>query len=262
MDRFALIKWYLDCVDDNGRSAIVYSSALIWGPARVSWHGISLHEPGREAIHRSSLASIPQPEWQGAGLVWRAPPLGCTVVCTPAQPPVSRRLIDLPDGAVDWTCEVPAASVAVALAGRPTLAGRGYAERVEMTVLPWRLPIDQLRWGRWISDDGGRSLIWIDWTGPLPRTDVFLHGQPQAGPTVFDDRIEADGQSLGLSDRRTLHSRPLASALAGLAHVLSMLPSSWCGVEDTKRVSRARLDRPGAPPTAGWCIDEVVRFPR
>jgi hypothetical protein len=262
MGAFALVKWYLDCVDDDGRSAILYSSTLTWGPASVSWHGISLHEPGRAAVHRSSLASIPLPERQGADLVWRAPPLGCTVVCTPALAPIARRLIDRPEGAVDWRCEMPAASIAVALPDRPTLAGHGYAERLEMTVLPWRLPIDELRWGRWISDDGGRSLVWIDWTGPQPRTDVYLDGQPRAGATVARDRVETGGASLDLSDRRALHSRPVASALNGLSPILSRLPSAWRRVEDAKWISRARLRCPGAPAEGGWCIDEVVRFPR
>jgi hypothetical protein len=183
-------------------------------------------------------------------------------VCTPALEPVSRRLIDLPEGAVDWRCEAPAASVTVTLPDRPALTGRGYAERLEMTLLPWRLPIDELRWGRWISDDGSRSLVWIDWTGPQPRTDVYVDGQLQSGATVTRDRVEAGGVSLLLSDRRVLHSRSVASALAGLAPVLSRLPSAWLRVEDAKWLSRARVHRSGAPTEAGWCIDEVVRFPR
>jgi hypothetical protein len=262
MDRFALVKWYLDCVDDDGRSAVVYSSTLTWGPARVNWHAVSLHEPGRAAVHHSSLASMPLPGWQRAGLIWHARPLGCAVRCGPTLAPFSRRLLERPDGAVDWHCEVPAASVTVSVADRPAVVGRGYAERLEMSLLPWRLPIEELRWGRWIADAGDRSLVWIDWKGSRPRTDVYLDGQPQADAGVFDERVEAGGVSLGLSDRRTLHSRPLGSALAGLAQVLSMLPASWRGVEDAKAVSRARLNRPGAPAEDGWCIDELVRFPR
>jgi hypothetical protein len=183
-------------------------------------------------------------------------------LCAPTLPPLSRRLIDLPDGAVDWRCEVPAATVAVTLQDRPSLSGRGYAECLEMTLPPWRLPIDELRWGRWVSDDGGRSLVWIDWKGQQPRTDVYLDGRPQAAATVADDRIQAGDVSLALSERRTLHSRSLASALAGLAPVLSLLPASWRGVEDTKWISRACVNRPGTPAEQGWCIDELVRFPR
>jgi hypothetical protein len=262
MRPFALVKWYLDCVADDGRSAILYSSTLAWGPVRASWHSLALHEPGRKAIHRSSLESIPLPEHRATGLVWDASPLGCTVLCTPALAPISRRLIDLADGAVDWRCEVPAGSVALALPDRPTLTGRGYAERLEVTLPPWRLPIDELRWGRWISDSGSQSLVWIDWAGPRPRTDVYLNGQPRAGGTVVHHRVEARDVSLGLSGRRVLHSRPLSSGLAGLAAILAMLPPAWRGVEDTKWISRAQLHSLDAPAEAGWCIDEFVRFPQ
>jgi hypothetical protein len=262
MDRFALVKWYLDCVDDDGRSAIVYSSTLTWGPARVNWHAVTLHEPGGDAVHRSSLASVNLPERRGGGLVWDAPHLGCTVECAPALAPFARRLIDLPDGVVDWRCEVPAARVVVTLPNRPVLAGRGYAERLETTVPPWQLPIDELRWGRWVSDAGSRSVVWVDWKGPHARTDVHVDGRPQGSAVVLDNRVESDGVSLELSDRRALQSRPLSSALAGLSHVLSLAPAAWRGVEDTKWISRARLDRSGAPPEEGWCINELVRFPR
>jgi hypothetical protein len=41
-----------------------------------------------------------------------------------------------------------------------------------------------------------------------------------------------------------------------------MLPASWLDVEDTKWISRARLDGPEGAADDGWCIDELVRFPR
>jgi len=262
MDRFALTKWYLDCVDGDGRSAIVYSSALTWGPAKMAWHGVSIHDPARPAVHRASLASMPLPARAGADLVWNAHPLGCSVECHATLAPFSRRLLERPEGLVDWECEAPAANMQIALEDMPALRGAGYAERLVMSMPPWRLPIEELRWGRWISDGAGRSLVWIDWRGTRPRTDVYLDGQPHAPAAVADDHVQAGDALLVLSDRRTLHSRSLDTALAGLGPVLALLPSSWRAVEDTKWISRARLERPGTQAEQGWCIDELVRFPR
>jgi hypothetical protein len=262
MDRFALTKWYLDSVDAGGRSAILYSTAIAWGRARVGWHGVSICEPDQRAAHRGSVRPMPLPEREADRLVWRADPLGCMVVCTPNVPPFARRLLDRADGVLDWRCEAPAARVDVTLTDAPPLCGAGYAECLSLTFLPSRLPIDEMRWGRWVSDDATRSLVWIDWKGPHPRTDVYLDGRSEPSPVVGDRDVQAGGVRLTMAPRRPLYSRSLGSALAGLSPVLTLLPASWRELEDAKWICRARLDGPGGRTDDGWCIDEVVRFPR
>ena len=64
--------------------------------------------------------------------------------------------------------EAPAAEVSVSLRGFAPLRGTGYAERILITIPPWRLPIRELRWGRWIGEAASRSVVWIDWRGESP----------------------------------------------------------------------------------------------
>jgi hypothetical protein len=262
MDRFALTKWYVDAVDARGRAAILYSTALCWGSARVGWHGLSVCEPDGGVSHRTSVGPMPLPSRAGGRLAWRADSLGCAVNCAPTVPSFAERLLDRTDGVVEWRCEAPAATVDVSLADAAPLSGAGYAERVTLTCPPWRLPIEELRWGRWVSDDGSRSLVWIDWRGPVPRTDVFLDGKPQASPAVAEGEVRAGEVRLAPASRRPLYSRSVGSALAGLGPLLSMLPASWLDVEDAKWIGRARLDGPDGVIDEGWYIDERVRFPR
>ena len=262
MDRFVLTKWYLDSVDAGGRSAVLYSTALTWGRARVGWHGVSICEADQRVTHRASVRPTPLPERDGDRLAWRADPLGCAVDCRPSVPPFALRLLDRDDGCLEWRCEAPAARVDVTLADAPSLFGVGYAECLSLTFLPWRLPIDEMRWGRWVSDDGARSLVWIDWKGPHPRTDAYLDGRPEPAPVVGDRDVQAGGVRLAMAPRRRLYSRSLGSALAGLGPVLKLLPASWRELEDAKWICRARLDEPGGRTNDGWCIDEVVRIPR
>jgi hypothetical protein len=262
MDRFVLTKWYLDSVDAAGRSAILYSTALTWGRARVGWHGVSVCGPDQRIAHRVSVKPLPLPQRDGDRLVWYAAPLGCAVACTPNQPPFGQRMLDRADGVLEWRCEAPAAQVDITLADAPPLLGTGYVECLSLTFLPWRLPIEDMRWGRWVSDDGKRSLVWIDWKGPQPRTDVYLDGRAEPSPIVGDGEVQAGDVRLTLAARRQLYSRSLGSALAGLGSVLKLLPASWLELEDTKCVCRARLDGPGGMAEDGWCIDELVRFPR
>jgi hypothetical protein len=262
MDRFVLTKWYLDSVDAGGRSAILYATALTWGRARVGWHGVSICEPDKPVAHRASVKPMPLPVRDGDRLAWRADPLGCTVNCTPSVSPFALRLLDRADGVLDWRCEAPAARMEITLSDAPPLLGVGYAECLSLTFLPWRLPIDEMRWGRWVSADGTRSLVWIDWKGPLPRTDVYLDGRPEPSPVVGDRDVQAGGVRLTMAPRRPLYSRSLGSALAGLGPLLKLLPASWRELEDEKSICRARLDGPSGRADDGWCIDEVVRFPR
>jgi hypothetical protein len=262
MDRFVLTKWYLDSVDTGGRSAILYSTILSWGRARVAWHSVSICEPDERVAHRVTFKPLPVPERDGDHLAWCADSLGCTVACTPNLPPFAHRLLEEPDGVLDWRCEAPAARVNVNLADAPPLFGFGYVERLSLTLLPWRLPIDEMRWGRWVSDDGTRSLVWIDWKGPHPRSDAYLDGRPERSSVVGDREVRAGDVRLTLATRRPLYSRSLGSELAGLGPVLNLLPASWRDLEDAKWICRARLDGPGGRTDDGWCIDETVRFPR
>ncbi len=262
MDRFVLTKWYLDSVDAGGRAAILYSTALRWGGASVGWHGVSICDPDRPVTHRASVKSMPLPERNSDGVSWRATPLGCAVNCRPTVSPFGQRLLDRADGVLEWRCEAPAARVDVTLTDAPPLSGIGYAECLSLTVLPWRLAIEDMRWGRWVSDDGARSLVWIDWTGPNPRTEAYLDGRPEPSAVVSDRHVQAGGERLTLAPRRQLFSRSLGSALAALGPLLKLLPASWRDLEDAKRICRGRLDGPGGRAADGWCIDEVVRFPR
>ena len=262
MDRFVLTKWYLDSVDAGGRSAILYSTELNWGRARVGWHGVSICGSDQGAAHRVSFKPMPLPRRDGERLAWCADPLGCTVTCTPSVSRFSQRLLERADGVLEWRCEAPAARVDVTLADAPPLLGFGYVECLSLTLLPWRLPIEEMRWGRWVSDDGRRSLVWIDWKGPHPRTDAYLDGRPVPSPAVGDREVHAGGVRLTLAPRGLLYSRSLGSALAGLGPVLKLLPASWLDLEDAKWICRAQLEGPGAEADEGWCIDELVRFPR
>ena len=67
--------------------------------------------------------------------------------------------------------------------------GTGYAERLELSIRPWRLPIRELRWGRFVSE--GASMAWIDWQGADPTEVIRALGyEPgkEESPDVTEDR--------------------------------------------------------------------------
>ena len=220
-----------------------------------------LHEPGSHPLSRSSFSRVAEPEVRGGLITWRADALGCSITGQAEQAPFGVRLLDRDDGTVDWQCQACPAQMQVTMSDGTVLSGLGYAERLTLSLPPWRLPIDELRWGRWIAADGGRSLVWIDWRGVQPLTAVFVDGVRQGAATVDDDRITAADAILVLTNQRTLHRRALRDVIGAVGPLARVFPTSWLDVEDCKWMSLGTLQVAGARPESGWAIHEHVRFP-
>ena len=219
---FDLRKWYLDCVDADGNAAIAYSARLRW--RRLSLHYRTIAVNGVE--HRCSALS------------WRQ-----SVSMEASVPPIRRRLYDGADGFVDWSCEMPRAKARIG-----EVRGDGYAELLHMTVPPWKLPIDELRWGRFIG--GESSMVWIVWIGAMPRQWVFRDGVelPVAGCQLPEFSTGNGQPATGnvLVDRRIGDAVPLLKWLLP-RRIRRARERKWCG--------RARVGG-----VEGWTIHEIVSF--
>ncbi|HSK10650.1 MAG TPA: hypothetical protein VK911_13810 [Vicinamibacterales bacterium] len=267
LDAFSLTKWYLDVVDDEGRSAIAYWSEIAWGPLSLGWESVSLRGASGPAVHRSRPARSAAPCRAAGQIAWESGALGCRVTCDPWCPSFRARLLDIPGGVLDWCCEVPGGQATADAGDGCVVRGTGYAERLVLTLLPWRLPISELRWGRWISPATRRSIVWIGWRGDHPLTLVLDCGEP-AEAAVVDDGVVRFGSAraggagvLRLDRPETLHARRLSDILQGVRPLSRRLPRAWQAVEDRKTRSRGVLNAGQAAPDTGWAIHELVRFP-
>ena len=184
---FSLTKWYLDCVDADGRVAIAYWTEVAWRRLAICWHSLAVYNPGSAPLERSSAKAAPAPTSVDGTITWNADQLCCRLTCHSRVPILTRRLLNDRVGAVDWRCESARVDMVIACDGREILRGQGYAECLNMTLLPWQLPIDTLRWGRWLSSSSDRSLVWIDWCGPHPLTAIVLDGAWQQTGVVGDE---------------------------------------------------------------------------
>jgi len=257
----ALTKWYVDCVDAAGRSAIVYWSALSWRGLQLSVHNLALHEPGVPARYWGGFSRAPEPEVRGGTLTWRPGAPGWSLTGHALGRPFGLRLFERDEGAVDWQCEACPLRLEITLPEGRSLSGLGYAERLTLGLAPWALPIDELRWGRWIADTGESSMVWIDWRGSHPLTVIFVDGSQTTAGAVGDDRVDAGAWRLALSIPRLLHHRAIRDVVGDAGPLAHLLPEAWLDVQDRKWMSRGTLEAAGAPPATGWAIHEVVRFP-
>lgn len=258
---FRLAKWYIDCAGDDGRTAIGYRASLGWRGLSIDWQAVTVYEPGDEPVHRSSLAGGAAPSREGGRLRWRPSALGCAFDLDVRRPPLARRLFETGAGFVDWRCDAPVAFVEVELESGPPVRGTGYAEELTLTIPPWRLPIRELRWGRWMDPAAERSVVWIDWTGrAVKRTHVFVDGAIAPEASVDDACIRTPMATLTLASSSTLRGLALADVIRGVPALRAIAPSSLLALRDTKWSSLGTLRRPGAPPLHGRAIHERVTF--
>lgn len=267
---FRLSKWYLDCVAADGETVIAYVADLGWSGLALRYTSVLDHRGGETRVSRS-LRGYESPAADGDTLTWSSTPLGVHGVWRAIVPPVEEAILASADGSVAWRCVQPASLVALRVAdgeGGPPRAvnGLGYAEELTLTIPPWRMPIQELHWGRFVSalDDAGEhaSLVWIDWRGPHAAR-VVCFGGARVEAEVSAERVAlSGGTTLSLDRRDVLREGAIgATVLAAIPQLSANLPGRILGVHERKWRSRGVLERPGRSPVEGWAIHEVVRWP-
>ncbi|MFO0827123.1 MAG: hypothetical protein U0572_03150 [Phycisphaerales bacterium] len=257
---FHLLKRYVDVVDAAGSVAIGYWARLRWGPLRLGFASVDIDADGVRT-GTSALGSSPPPIRSGSSVTWNSPRLGLRGAWSEAAAGTDRTLFARGDRAVRWECWAPRASATLVVGDR-TLVGSGYVEEIELTIEPWRLPIDELRWGRFATRE--RSVVWIEWKGPRPLRLVLVDGAERSGSEIHGDAIRWSGGQLRLAEQRTLRDAPLAGgALAAVPKLLRSAPASILAAHETKWLARASLIEDATSASAdGFALHEVVRFAR
>jgi len=254
-------KWYMDCVSEAGDVLVGYSTLIKWRNLTKGVSSTLEHTEATGSRTRVSMRGFQPPELDENTLRWRSRPLGVDGEWVADEAPVKKRLLDADEGFIDWSCYQPRARVRIARSdSRQVIEGLGYVEHLRMTVRPWELPIEELRWGRFVA--AGQSLVWIEWRGPRPLTVAFRNGLPVEVSAVSDKELALeDGVRLQLEDRLVLREGPLVSTVFSETPLLrSLLPDKMLKTYECKWRSRGRLSCPRQEESRGWVIHEVVRW--
>jgi hypothetical protein len=253
MAGFELSKWYLDCVTDCGDASIAYTGMLHWGPVRL--HYASLLESTAGCVRTAhSLRPQAEPIVDHCSLRWRALKIDAEWQAGAAG--VRETIFASAAGSVEWHCLMPRADARI-----NSRSGLGYAEHLNMTIAPWKLPIRTLRWGRFATPSDW--IVWIDWLGEFTRRIVYRNGQMAATTLLDDGEIEfRDGARLLMDRSLVLREGPLgATVLSVIPGVRDTFPARLLRINECKWRSRARFERPGASPVEAWAIHERVDWP-
>jgi hypothetical protein len=250
---FVLEKWYLDVVTDEGDAAILYCATLGWRGLRLEYGSVLTLEGG-QAQQQSSLGSY-SVQSDDAQISAAIPHLKSFGQWQQRSTPYSQTVYQDGSGEVRWECLQPCSEVEVCVGAR-LLAGRGYAERLTLTLPPWKLPLMQLRWGRYVAAEG--SCVWIDWQGPYTNRIALVNGERRALRKATETDVEMDGAHLAMCDGQQLRAGRLGeTVLPSLPSLASLVPLAMLGVTERKWRSRGELVQAGQR-SNGWAIHEVV----
>ena len=255
---FRLDKWYGDCVTAGGDVLIVYAAHVWLGPVRFGCSSI-LGRIGDRDVAETHVGRTRLPRRGERGHSFEDNELGVHGTWRGTTTAEERTLWSGRAGSVRWHPVLVAAEVELSLRGQP-LTGVGYLERLRLDVAPWRLPIEELRWGRFHG--GGRSIVWIEWRGPAPLRLCLVDGvEVEVGPLTNEGLELADGARLELTPSAVLRDGELGRTVLRQRLLRWLpLPRSIRAMHETKWLARGTFtDRHGVT-SAGYAIHEVVRL--
>jgi hypothetical protein len=259
---FTLSKWYFDCVHEDGRTFIGYLGELRWKSLSIHYQSLLLHSDSEGTRTRFSLRSCPPPTVSGPALVWKSSPLHVEGTWNALEQPVRATILESDAGTIEWHCVQPRATASVRAGKAGAVCGLGYAEHLRMTIPPWRMPLKELRWGRFLSETD--SLVWIDWRGPYSKRIVFHNGAEMHAESITEQQLVLNDRAVVLDFEKSfiLRQGVLAkTALSRIPNVQKLFPASVLGIRECKWKSRAVLRRGVTPDSRGWAIHEVVQWP-
>ncbi|HLO40131.1 MAG TPA: hypothetical protein VK176_03845 [Phycisphaerales bacterium] len=261
---FSLAKWYLDCTTDQGEAWILYAARLSLGPLHIAYSSVIHAGPQIPVTQIRSLGVHADPVLAGpAGSVHGAsielPALGVSGRWEAMQAArgISAGLYESPEGAVVWNAHLPCARADLTIKGQ-RITGIGYVELLKMTIPPWKLPINTLRWGRLITDN--HHAVWIHWAGPHPRADLWIDGRRHSIIECTDLSMSWSGGRIRLLPRATIRRGALGPGVLDSIPVLrNLVPPRIRAAHEHKWLSQGVLELPGIV-ESGTSIHETVHL--
>lgn len=229
-----------------------------------------MHRPVSVPLKTStSLKDHPSvPQADGSTIQWRSSKLHVDASWRALADPVCRTLLETETGNLEWNCLQPNAEAVINLDNGRRIAGLGYVEHMTLSIPPWRLPIDELRWGRFLSPK--EALVWIDWRGEKPLRLVFHNGKELETTEITDRGIEARDLTLSLDEKVVIREGPLVTTvLSAIPGIQRLFPVRMLGTHECKWLSRGMLKKTAATESScaknevvtDWAIHEVVTWP-
>ncbi|MEI6677354.1 MAG: hypothetical protein WCL21_02030 [Mariniphaga sp.] len=261
---FCLDKWFLDFVGENGEAMIFYAATLTWhgwSSSYTSW----LHYDGSSGVHlKSRFRSIQFPQIKDNLITWNDPKSGMSGTWESMAEMIQSRIFDSEEGFLEWKCFQPASKVQLKI-NDSVLDGRGYAEQLILTIPPWKIPMNELRWGHFGSAEN--NMVWIELREKKIQRWFWLNGEKIENCTIEDDHIALPGKGLILNlDRGVLleSEKKIFSIATKIVRFIPgfkrVMPLNFLMADEIKWLSKGQLRTNQNIHSTGTAIHEFVNF--
>jgi hypothetical protein len=261
---FHLSKWFLDFISEKGEVMIFYAAKLVWHGLKASYTSWLSYSPQSGVNSKSRFYGITMPIVKEKLITWSDSRFGVSGTWTSNAEMVSARLYDSPEGFLDWMCFQPASEVKLTIGNRK-LIGKGYAEQLILTVPPWKIPMNELRWGRFVAPDN--YLVWIDLKGKEDLQWLWVNGEEVTDCEISDYQINVPGKKMVLSLDRAVELESEKKIFSVVEKVLRYLPGfkksmplNFLMADEVKWLSNCQLHCSGNMVDSGKAIHELVLF--
>ena len=260
---FSINKWYLDCVTEQGDCFIFYVVRLGWRHWYIDYSASLIKEASKKSVYTSKLIGVRQPKERNDQIRWGDAQFKVNGRWNYESPELDATLFEDEIGTLNWHCFQPKSRVQLKYKDM-LLNGVGYAERLELDTLPWNIPMDELRWGRFHSEK--YSVVWIEYKREETKQWVWVNGKRSFDWKVTDQYLEnaTDTILLELKDTTTLEAeQKIFNVLKGLFRFLpgfsGIIPYGFLTAEEQKWLSKGHL-KVEDEMVEGWAIHELVKF--
>ncbi len=261
---FALEKWFLDFITPDGEAYIFYAAKLKWGRITIPYKSLLYCSKTGERKTRTRFLHVRFPEQKEKLISWKDRALKTEGNWLANASPLHAELYTSTDGKLQWNCFQPS-SLVKAKIDKKDLDGKGYAEQLLLTAEPWKIPMDELRWGRYVA--GEDSLVWIEIKEKKIRQWVWYNGERMADAEITDKEIKIPGRKIRLAlekSRSIGKPNTIFKVLEKLMYVLPGFKKSvtkkFLMAKENKWVSKGSLYRDGLLSGEGGAIHEWVDF--
>jgi hypothetical protein len=261
---FHLEKWFLDFVGESGETMIFYAAKLKWHGWPASYTSWLRYDVVSGVSLKSRFRDIQMPQIKDERITWSDSKFDVSGTWNSKSKMIQARLFDSEDGFLDWNCYQPSSKVKLKIGGN-LLEGNGYAEQLILTAPPWKIPMDELRWGRFGSAEN--NMVWIELREKEAQQWLWLNGEKIENCTIEDDRILLNDLDLALNlDRGVVleSEKKIFSVVDKLIRYIpgfnKVMPLSFLMADEFKWLSKGLLQLHVEPIDSGMAIHELVNF--
>lgn len=247
----------MDVCDDSGNTFIGYSVKLKWKKVAISYRGYIFRSQAGKSFGANKLGDSCMPAVQTDSIEWNTPEVNG--IWRSKSSPVSESIL-LPDQSrFSWNCLQPLSDVRVKIGNETTITGSGYAEKITLDIVPWKLPITTLYWGRFTSRE--HSVIWIHWAGSFPLTIVYADGIRLNEINIGEKEIHFPDGRIIFDELHPIRTGTLSeTVLKNLHAIRKLFPINALSINENKWFCNATFISRNGNQVRGQCIHEIVNF--